>query len=48
MNIIGLFFNPTERVIGTITVEHDHIELLGNLHDGRKIGINFSKLGSYG
>ena len=42
-----IVFQSHGKVIGTIIVEHDHIELLGMLHNGRKFGTNFSKLRSH-
>ena len=42
--IIGFFFiNPTAKVIGTIIVEHDEIQLFGITYYGQKIGTNCSK-----
>ena len=46
--MIGFFFNPTEKVIDTIIVDQDEIKLFGDIDYSRKIGMNCSKLGSYG
>ena len=43
---IDYYFNPTEKVICTVTVEHCKYKLYVYIHYGRSIGINFSKLGS--
>ena len=42
----GFFFNPKGKVIETIDVESDVIELFVCKHYGRKIGTNYSKLRS--
>ena len=41
-----LNFNPTEKVIDIIMVELDKIKLFLCINYGRKIGINYSRIGS--
>ena len=43
---IRLFFDPTEKVVGTNIAELDRVKLFVSLRHGRKIGTNGSKLGS--
>ena len=42
----NFFYNPTEKVIEIIIVEFDELILLVTIQYGRKIGMNYSELGS--